>query len=103
MTNNTIIEKGTNANNKVRDHHAVRESLDEIFELSEVEMETMRRAAQQRRLSFDPNRRCYTKSELIGYGLVREGYTRGELTNLGFTPGEVSCFDPAVKAAENLL
>src|SRR5439155_23546092 len=83
--------------------HPGSETLDEIFELSDVEMETMRRACQHRGLAFDSKRRSYTQSELIGYGLVRERYTRTELTKLGFAPGEISCFDAAAKVAEELL
>jgi hypothetical protein len=79
------------------------QAFEDTFELSEVEVETLRRAAQHRRLTFDPDRRTYSKSELIAYGLVREGYTRHELTALGFLPGEVSCHDSSAKAAEDLL
>jgi hypothetical protein len=75
----------------------------ESFELSDVEMETLRRAAVERSLSYEKDRRIYTRGELAKYGMVREGYTRQELRNLGFGPEEVSCFDERAKAAEELL
>jgi hypothetical protein len=76
---------------------------EELFELSDVEVETLRRAALERGLPFDPLRRCYPKSELRPYGMVREGYTRSELRRLGFRPIEVSCFDEIADAGEQLL
>jgi hypothetical protein len=76
---------------------------DESFYLSDVEVETLRRAALYRGLPFDPQRRTYTRSELEPYGMVREGYTRAELRQRGFGPVEVSCFDEAAKSAEELL
>jgi hypothetical protein len=73
------------------------------FELSDVEVETLKRAAAERNLPFDPNRTTYSREELSLYGMVREGYTRKELRSLGFGPEEVSCFDERAKAAEELL
>lgn len=66
---------------------------DEIFELSVVEVETLRRAAQARGLDFDPDRTTYTRSQLSSYGLVREGYTRSELRSRGIRPQKVSSLD----------
>ncbi len=43
-----------------------------VFNLSDVEVETLRRAALERSLSFDPDRRTYSATELSEYGLVRE-------------------------------
>jgi hypothetical protein len=79
------------------------ETEDEMFELSDVEIETLRRAALERSLPFDTERRLYTRRELSKYGMVREGYTREELRQLGFGPEEVSCFDERAKSAEELL
>jgi hypothetical protein len=76
---------------------------EEVFELSDVEVETLRRAAMERSLPFDADRRTYNRGELAEYGLVREGYTRAELRELGFGPEEVSCFDERAKIAEELL
>jgi hypothetical protein len=79
------------------------ETGNELFELSDVEMETLRRASVERSLPYDQNRHIYSREELSQYGMVREGYTREELTSLGFGPGEASCFDDRAKAAEELL
>lgn len=79
------------------------DSLPEQFFLSDVEMETLSRAATERKLSFDENRRIYTKAELLCYGMVRESYTREELRRLGFREGAVSCFDAVADEAEDLL
>lgn len=74
-----------------------------IFELSDVEVETLGRAAHERGLPFDGKRRSYSHDELKRYGLVREAYTRKELEAAGFRYEEVSSFDEAAKKAENLL
>lgn len=71
----------------------------ETFELSDVEVETLRRAALERSLPFDKDRRGYTRAELSEYGMVREGYTREELRRMGLGPEEVSCFDERAKSA----
>lgn len=76
---------------------------DETFELSDVEVETLRRAAVERALPFDEKRRVYSHKELADYGLVREGYTREELRQRGFGPVKVSCFDDCAKVAEEVL
>jgi len=76
---------------------------EEVFELSDVEIETLRRAAEERTLPFDANKTTYRRSELAKYGLVREGYTREELRILGFGVEEVSCFDERAETAEELL
>jgi|SRR5215469_11240295 len=76
---------------------------EEIFELSDVEMETLRRAAVERSLPFDKTRRSYSRGQLARYGMVREGYTRAEMKELGFEPAEVSCFDAEAEAAKELL
>lgn len=75
----------------------------EEFELSDIEMETLKRAAKDRCLAYDENRRFYTREELYQYGMVREGYTRQELREHGFGPDEVSCFDDRAHAAQELL
>lgn len=75
----------------------------EEFTLSDVEMETLRRASVERSLPFDGGKRVYTSEDLSLYGMVREGYTRQELRARGFGPEEVSCFDERAKAAEELL
>jgi hypothetical protein len=75
----------------------------EVFELSDVEVETLRRASVERALPFDPDKRKYTRAELAEHSLVREGYTRDELRQFGFGPEEVSCFDERARMAEELL
>jgi len=76
---------------------------EEIFELSDVEMETLRRAATERLLPYDVERRRYSRAELSRYGMVREAYTTQELRRLGFGPEEVSCFDERARVAQDLL
>jgi hypothetical protein len=75
----------------------------ECFELSDVEVETLRRAASERGMLFDANRRTYTRADLLSFGMVREGYTRDEMRQRGFGPTPVCCFDDAAKRAEDLL
>jgi hypothetical protein len=79
------------------------EGDEEMFELSEVEMETLKRAAVERTLPYDVTRRCYSYKELRVYGMVREAYTRQELGELGFGSEEVSCFDSRARVAQELL
>jgi hypothetical protein len=74
-----------------------------IFTLSEVEVETLRRAALERRLPFDPDRTVYSFEELSLYGLVREGYTRAELRARGVTPKVVSSLDESTREAQSVL
>jgi len=76
---------------------------DEVFELSDCEVETLRRAALDRNLSFDPLRTIYRNSELKAYGMVREGYTRAEMRERGIGPGALTCFDTLAEKAEELL
>ena len=66
---------------------------DEVFDLCDVEVETVRRAAEERGLSFDRTKRQYTRAELSHYGIVREGYNREELRARGVVPRPVSSFD----------
>lgn len=84
-------------------HEFRRDTSLQLFELSEVEVETLRRAAVERNLPFDANRRTYSKAELARYGLARESYTLQELQELGFPAGPVSSFDDCAKRAEELL
>jgi hypothetical protein len=84
-------------------HKHTRDSSFEQFFLSDIEVETLRRAAIETGLPFDKDRRTYTRSELARYGMVRESYTRDELRRLGFRPEPVSCFDASAKSAEDLL
>ncbi|WP_143282147.1 hypothetical protein [Burkholderia pseudomallei] len=74
-----------------------------FFNLCDVEIETVRRAAQERGLSFDDAQRRYSTCELSRYGLVREGYNRQELAALGIGPSTVSSLDDATRALENEL
>lgn len=75
----------------------------ERFALSDCEHETLRRAAVERSMSFDENRREYSASELASYGLVREGYNRREMQELGVTPSPISCFDDIAVSAEKRM
>lgn len=76
-----------------------------IFNLSEVEVETLRRAALERDLPFDPTKKEYSASELSKYGLVREAYNSSELRALGIGNNKVvTSFDfEASSARERLL
>lgn len=75
----------------------------EVFELADCEVETLRRAAEERRLPYEPLRRTYSRAELVRYGLVREGYTREELRARGIGPGAVTSFDTLAEEAPALL
>lgn len=77
---------------------------DTVFNLSDVEVETLRRAALERNLSFDPTRRQYSTKELNDYGLVREAYNSPELSALGFGKNKVvTSFDLEASAAREKL
>jgi len=75
----------------------------EEFILSDCEIETLRRAAIDRRQPYDPAKRRYTRAELRRYGLVREGYTREELRGRGINPCAVTSADPLACDGLNLL
>ncbi|EIM29867.1 hypothetical protein [Microvirga lotononidis] len=75
-------------------------SIEEIFELTDVEVETVRRAALVRRLRFDPEKRLYTRDQLRGYGVVREAYTSDELRELGYSDRVVTSHDSAAEEAK---
>jgi hypothetical protein len=74
-----------------------------IFNLSDVEVETLRRAAFDRNLPFDPTRTAYSSEELSLYGLVREGYTRAELRARGIYPKVMSSLDESTSDAQAAL
>lgn len=77
---------------------------DLVMTLSDVEVETLERAARERNLSFDPNRRTYTAGELHRYGLVREAYNSSELKALGVSSDKVvTSFDADVEKAREML
>jgi hypothetical protein len=59
------------------------------FVLSDVEVETLRRAAAQRGLDFDPEQRDYSAAELSAYGIVREAYNSRELRSMGIEVAKV--------------
>lgn len=77
--------------------------IQEDFVLSEVEVETLRRAAVARNLSFDPTKTTLSKLELQKYGLVREAYSPDELRAAGYGPNPVTSFDDAAATARDLL
>jgi hypothetical protein len=75
-----------------------------IFNLSEVEVETLRRAALERNMPFDPSRTEYSASELSEYGLVREAYNSAELRALGVSNNRVvTSFDFEASSARDKL
>ena len=76
---------------------------DQKYSLSDCEVETLRRAAEHRKLDFNPNRREYLGSELIPYGHVREGYTRAELHSIGGAAQKVCSQCELTKRAETEL
>lgn len=75
------------------------------FELSDVEVETLRRAAVERKMPFDSSRRRYTAAELSRYGVVREAYNSPELRAMGLDSSKVitSFDDEVLRARENLM
>lgn len=75
----------------------------EIFILSDVEVETLRRACVERNMQFDSTKREYTKQELHQFGLVREAYTKQELIDLGFGPQKINSFDEKARRARQVL
>ena len=74
-----------------------------LFNLSDVEIETVRRAAFDRGLPFDPERTIYSFEELSQYGIVREGYNRAELRARGITPRVVSSLDQSTIESQMAL
>ena len=76
---------------------------DTIFNLIDVEIETLKRAASDKGLSFDPDKKTYSGEELAQYGLVREGYNKEEIIELGITPVVVSSFDELEEMAKSEL
>jgi hypothetical protein len=79
------------------------DAADEKFDLNEAEVETLRRAANRRKIRFDPNKKNYSKTELAQFGLVREAYTTEEMRAAGFGPDPVTSFDDKAKLAQELL
>lgn len=79
-------------------------AMEEIFQLSEVEVETVRRAAFERGLSFSPERTVYTADELNQYGIVREAYNSSELKQFGVDRRKVATsFDAETARARDSL
>lgn len=77
---------------------------DYAFDLSDVEVETLRRAAVERDLPFDPARRTYKARDLKAYGLVREAYNSSELKKLGVSSNRVvTSFDADVERIKESL
>lgn len=74
-----------------------------LFSLSDVEIETVRRAALERNLPFDSERTIYSSEELARYGVVREGYTRAELRAHGIVPAVVSSLDQTTTESQSSL
>lgn len=77
--------------------------MSKTYGLSPVEVETVRRAALDRKMQFDPSRTEYSEEDLKNYGLVREGYTRHELRDRGIHPSPVTSFDAIALEAETAL
>lgn len=71
---------------------------DYLFTLNDVEVETLRRAAVERGLSFDDKRITYTAAELDEYGLAREAYNSEELKALGVDRTKVMTSSDALTA-----
>jgi hypothetical protein len=75
----------------------------QLYNLCDVEIETVRRAAFDRGLPFEPDKTIYSFEELSAYGIVREGYNRAELRARGITPTVVSSLDQSTFASEMSL
>jgi hypothetical protein len=89
--------------NEVKATTEISSDTDTTFTLSDVEVETLRRAAVDRGLPFDPLRSVYSFKELSLYGLVREGYTRAELRARGIKPAVVSSLDESTYQSQSTL
>jgi hypothetical protein len=77
---------------------------DSVFRLSDVEVETLRRAALERDMPFEPERTEYTADELGKYGLVREAYNSHELRSMGIGSNKVvTSFDLETQEARKTL
>jgi hypothetical protein len=76
---------------------------DDVFVLNAAEVETLRRAANEREISHDIKKTTYTKEELGTFGLVREAYTTEELRAAGFGPEPITSFDEKARTAQDLL
>lgn len=87
----------------IRERSTSPEAADDTFHLQDVEVETVRRAAAERNLLFDPEKRTYSRTELARFGVVREGYSRDELRARGVFPRVVSSLDGATDLAKNSL
>jgi hypothetical protein len=75
---------------------------EDIFDLNDAEVETLRRSALERGMSFDSSRRTYSSAELNEYGLCREAYNTPELRNMGFGSDKVvTSFDATAKEARD--
>jgi hypothetical protein len=74
-----------------------------LFNLCDVEIETVRRAAFDRGLPFEPEKTIYSFDELSRYGIVREGYNRAELRARGITPKVISSLDQSTSASQQTL
>jgi hypothetical protein len=80
------------------------DSPETIFELSDVEVETIRRAALERGLPFDCDKVKYSGEELNQYGIVREAYNSVELRAFGIKNNKViTSFDIQAKEAREKL
>ncbi len=73
------------------------------FNLVDVEVETLKRAANDSSKSFNPEKRNYTTEELNEFGLVREGYNKEELEELGIKPSVVTSHDSIEAKSKELL
>lgn len=82
----------------------LRSSCQTDFILSDVEVETLRRAAIERNIHFNPTRKTYSAAELAEYGIVREAYNSPELRELGVNPNKVvTSFDLEADQARDAL
>lgn len=80
-----------------------REIDETIFTLNDAETETLRRAAEERQLSHEPERTKFSRAELRRFGMVREAYSPEELLSKGFAPAPVTSFDERARQAREEL
>ena len=73
------------------------------FNLVDVEIETVERAAKDLSKGFDKSKTAYTTGELGEYGLVREGYNKEEMQELGIIPQVVTSHDKLEEEAQEIL
>ena len=76
----------------------------DIIVLNDYEIEVVRRVLEEKKLSFDNNKRTYSIEELLSIGIVRESYSLKELYEKNIiNSGVVTSFDDVSERAKKEL